>query len=220
MKQLVVIALLLLSSLCFGQKPASQNLTSPFPHPYIETSIGLNGGGYSPISSDNIGGIGIETKHLISTTEAEYDFVKKSNDGGPINTKGRERTLSSQVFYKLNNGLLLGGEYSWTDLSTTNYFKTNSRWEVGGGVDLISNENQYSGRIISQYFQEFHSHSDNGGKGIVFQVILPSPATNGWKLGPVNLFYDERLEVLNFHNVGQTDRQFTGFITFGILARF
>lgn len=214
------------------QQPASANLAKAYPHLYIELPAGVNGGGYGVLSLNSIAGIDLEMKHVIAVGEVEYDFVRKVNDGGNLNPKGRQRFVFSEAFYKTSSGWYFGVGGRCSKLYTTNYTKSHNMAEAGGGIDWVSHKNKYSGRLQAMYYQNFNEYvgfpnapgcgekCGNSGKGPMLEMVLPSPSTHGWKAGPVSLYYDARLEIQIFHNLGRSSLSAESWLSFGIKARF
>ena len=111
-----------------------------WPRPFIYGGLGLNGGGYAPLSGKVGAGLRIDQDHLIWSASAAYDNSHKSNDNTTNNTNGHERALDSSIYYRFTNGWFAGGGASWSELSTTNYTKQGFHPSVGGGKDYFHKE--------------------------------------------------------------------------------
>ena len=143
---LAIILLGLVSTLALAQNAVLPATTSDsgssfpkvaWPRPFIYGGLGLNGGGYAPMSGKVGTGLRIDQEHLIWAASAAYDNSHKSNENTIANTNGHERSLESSIYYRLNSGWFVGGGASWSQLSTTNYTKQDFHPSVGGGKDYF-----------------------------------------------------------------------------------
>lgn len=159
-------------------------------HPYALGSLNLNGGGYSPVSVSVGAGVDGETNHVIGTAEADYEFVRKINDGTVDNAKGRVRSLSGRVFGRLNSGWYLGGGMQWNQLATTNYSKSVTRPVFGGGKDIVHSD--FSMRAQAVYLLKGNDWQ-NGTQGPELSVWFPSPSQHG------HVFYRLAVQISHFH---------------------
>ena len=147
---LLVVVLCIVGTQAFAQNavlaPAASNSGPSFPkitwpRPFIYGGLGLNGGGYAPLSGNVGAGLrSSDPNHLIWSANAAYDNSDKSNDNTLNNEKGHERSLESSVYYRFTNGWFVGGGADWSQLSTTNYTKQEFHPSVGGGKDYFHKE--------------------------------------------------------------------------------
>lgn len=98
------------------------------------------GGGYATFAYRVEGGVNVEGTHLIFRGLAAYDNGRKADDNTQPNPNGHGRYLDSGIYFRpalpgWKRGLYFGGGYRWSQLSTTNYSKSGSRYQLGGGYD-------------------------------------------------------------------------------------
>ncbi len=215
-----------------------------WPRPFIFGGLGLNGGGYAPLSGKIGGGLRIDQNHLIWSASAAYDNSHKSNDNTIGNTNGHQRSLDSSIYYRFSNGWFAGGGASWSELSTTNYTKQGFHPSVGGGKDYFHKDCagedcaiRWSMRLQVDYKLKGAEHVDAKGcsvpngqctndlQGPMVSFFLPSPAMAG------HLYWRETVGVYTFHDtVTSTDpaltalqkshRSTTAFLDFTMMYRF
>ena len=206
--------------------------------------VGLNGGGYAPLSGKIGGGLRIDQNHLIWSASAAYDNSHKSNDNTIGNANGHQRSLDSSIYYRFSNGWFAGGGASWSELSTTNYTKQDFHPSVGGGKDYFHKDcagedcaTRWSMRLQVDYKLKGAEHVDAKGcsvpngqctndlQGPMVSFFLPSPAMAG------HLYWRETVGVYTFHDtVTSTDpaltalqkshRSTTAFLDFTMMYRF
>jgi hypothetical protein len=215
-----------------------------WPRPFIYGGVGLNGGGYAPLSGKVGAGLRIDQEHLIWSASAAYDNSHKSNDNTIGNTSGHQRALDSSIYYRFSNGWFAGGGASWSELSTTNYTKQGFHPSVGGGKDYFHKDcaaencvTRWSMRLQVDYKLKGAEHVDARGcsvpngqctndlQGPMVSFYLPSPALAG------HLYWRETVGVYTFHDtVTSTDpaltalqkshRSATAFLDFTMMYRF
>ncbi len=215
-----------------------------WPRPFIFGGVGLNGGGYAPLSGKIGGGLRIDQNHLIWSASAAYDNSHKSNDNTIGNANGHQRSLDSSIYYRFSNAWFAGGGASWSELSTTNYTKQGFHPSVGGGKDYFHKDcagedcvTRWSMRLQVDYKLKGAEHVDARGcsvpngqctndlQGPMVSFFLPSPAMAG------HLYWRETVGVYTFHDtVTSTDpaltalqkshRSTTAFLDFTMMYRF
>jgi hypothetical protein len=250
---LVIILLGLVSTQTFAQNAVLPATTSDsgssfpklaWPRPFIYGGLGLNGGGYAPMSGKIGTGLRIDQNHLIWAASAAYDNSHKSNDNTIANTNGHERSLESSIYYRLSSGWFMGGGASWSQLSTTNYTKQDFHPSVGGGKDYFHKEcagedcvTRWSFRLQVDYKLKGAAHVDakgcaipngqctNGLQGPMVSFYLPSPAMAG------HLYWRETVGVYTLHDtltstdpvltaMQKSNRSVASFVEFTMMYRF
>jgi hypothetical protein len=195
------VFLSLVLSQCLSLVAAAQvDMSTPkaYPHSFIEGALDLNGGGYSPVSLDAHPGTNWETRDISLTATGNYSFAKKTNDGTVGNNTGHSRSLTGDVFYKINAYWMVGGGGDWGKTYTELYKKRADSWRVGGGRDWFNSD--VSLRITAEYFRHFNESTEypkpqtfttpsggttqaygckctNGVQGIFINFWEPSPYT-------------------------------------------
>ncbi len=215
-----------------------------WPHPFVYGGLGLNSGGYAPLSGNVGAGLRIDTNRVIWVASVAYDNAHKSNDNTINNYKGHDRGMGSSIYYRFNSGWFVGGGAGWSQLSTTNYTKQSFHPSLGGGRDYVHKEcaaedcvARWSMRLQVDYKLKGAEHVDPKGctvpdgqctndlQGPEFSFYMPSPALAG------HLFWRETLGVYTFHNtVTSTDpsltalqksqRSVASFLEFTMMYRF
>jgi hypothetical protein len=215
-----------------------------WPHPFVYGGLGLNGGGYAPLSGKVGVGLRIDRNHLIWSASAAYDNAHKSNDSTSNNAKGHDRSMESSIYYRFNNGWFAGGGADWSQLSTTNYGKQAFHPSLGAGKDYFHKDcaaedclTNFSMRVQVDYKLRGAEHVDARGcavpngqctndlQGPMLSFYLPSPARAG------HLFWRETVGVYTFHDtVTSTDpaltrvqkghRSIASFLEFTMMYRF
>jgi hypothetical protein len=215
-----------------------------WPRPFVYGGLGLNGGGYAPMSGKVGAGLRIDKTHLIWAASAAYDNSHKSNDNTLNNENGHQRSLESSIYYRFTNAWFVGGGASWSELSTTNYTKQDFHPSVGGGKDYFHKEcavencvSDWSFRLQVDYKLKGAEHVDAKGcpvpdgqctnelQGPMISFYLPSPAASG------HLFWRETVGIYSFHDtVTSTDPALTAlqkghrsvapFMDFTMMYRF
>lgn len=213
-------------------RPENANIAKTYPHPYIEGSFDLEPSGYAAIGGHAAAGVDVEEKKFIFAGFAEYDIARKDNDGTVGNRKGRQRYLESRAYYKLGNGWFAGPGFTFTELSTTNYQKTQDELGFWVGRDLRS----YPFRLEAQYLQAFNERTrypdapgckcGNGTKAVEFNFWYPSPASNH------HFFYKMTIEPFFFHATitdpadpvltaqQKGNHSFAAMVSYALVARF
>jgi len=248
---LLVVVLCLVGTQAFAQNAVLPATTSDssgsfpkivWPRPFIYGGLGLNGGGYAPLSGKVGAGLRSDQNHLIWSASAAYDNSHGANDNTTNNTNGHERALDSSIYYRFNNGWFLGGGASWSELSTTNYTKQGFHPSVSGGKDYVHKcaaegcVTRWSMRLQVDYKMKGAEHVDVKGcsvpngqctndlQGPMVSFFLPSPALAG------HLYWRETVGVYTFHEtVTSTDpaltalqkshRSVTSFLEFTMMYR-
>ena len=205
-------------------------LTKPVPHPLIIAGPSLMGGGYAPLAYRAGGGIDLESTHVIARALGTYDDDRKVNDNDQPNPNGHDRYLDGAVYYRLPRRIYLGGGYTWSQLSTTNYTKGGGRFQVGGGYDLSWRScgecrRAFSMRINMDWITA-GTDWQNGSHGPNTTVTFPTPIEKR------HWFWQESVGVYRFHetvteptNVPLTQlqrstRSIDCFEEFGLVYRF
>jgi hypothetical protein len=214
------------------------------PRPFVYGGLGLNGGGYGPVSGTVGAGLRIDRSRLIWEAGASYDNAHKSNDNTIANVKGHDRAIESSIYYRVHSGWFGGGGAGWSQLSTTNYSKQAFHPSIGGGKDYFHKAcaeddcvTQWSMRLQVDYKLKGPEHVDERGcsvpngqctndlQGPMFSLYLPSPALAG------HLYWRETIGVYTFHEtVTSTDpiltalqkskRSIAPFVEFTMMYRF
>jgi len=225
-----------------GSGPSFPKL--PWPRPFVYGGLGLNGGGYAPLSGTVGAGLRIDKDHLIWSANAAYDNGHKANDNTVNNEKGHDRSIDSSIYYRVSSGWFAGGGAGWSQLSTTNYTKQSFHPSIGGGKDYFHKEcaaedcaTNFSMRLQVDYKLKGAEHVDPKGcavpngqctndlQGPMLSFYLPSPARAG------HLFWRETVGVYTFHDtVTSTDptltalqkghRSTASFLEFTMMYRF
>jgi hypothetical protein len=166
---------------------------------------------------------------------AAYDDGHIVNDGDQPNPKGHDRYLESAIYFRppiepLSGRWFVGGGFTWSQLSTTNYTKGGSRPLIGGGYDLVSRlcpscRREFSMRIAMDWLMA-GSDWQNGSDGPQITFTLPGlREQRHW-------FLRERLGVYRFHDTvtdrtnlsltqeQQSNKHFDSFLDLGIIYRF
>ena len=215
-----------------------------WPRPFIYGGLGLNGGGYAPMSGKVGAGLRIDQNHLIWSASAAYDNSHKSNDNTIDNTNGHQRSLDSSIYYRFSNGWFAGGGASWSELSTTNYTKQDFILRSVAAKTIFTRivlpktaSTRWSMRLQVDYKLKGAEHVDAKGcsvpngqctndlQGPMVSFFLPSPAMAG------HLYWRETVGVYTFHDtVTSTDpaltalqkshRSTTAFLEFTMMYRF
>jgi hypothetical protein len=179
-----------------------------FPRPFLLAGAGLNGGGYQTVSGLGGAGLMLDSKHFAWHGEGYYNAARKTNDGTGNNPKGHDRGLVSSVYLRFSNRWLLGAGARWSQLSTTNYTKTQWRPTFGVGLDYFDWQCQDCDNFSTRLFLDYvlpGSDWRNGLNGPLFSMYIPSPARHK------HWFLRETFGVFVFHDTvtDPTDRQLT-----------
>jgi hypothetical protein len=215
-----------------------------WPRPFVYGGLGLNGGGYSPLSGKVGAGLRIDTNRLIWEGSASYDNGHKSNDNTLNNIKGHDRGIESSIYYRVHSGWFGGGGAGWTQLSTTNYSKQAFNPSIGGGKDYLHKDcaaedcvTAWSMRLQVDYKLKGAEHvnpqgcslpngqctNDLQGPGIT--LYLPSPALAG------HLYWRETVGIYTGHEtvtsadpaltaLQKSNRSVSPFLDFTMMYRF
>jgi hypothetical protein len=173
------------------------------PHPYVYLGASLMGGGYGPVAGRAEAGINVEGTQVLFRALGAYDNGRKTNDGDQPNPKGHDRYLEGALYFRPAlaswwNGLFFGGGYRWSQLSTTNYTKGGSRYELGGGYDWARRvcdgcRRDFSMRVNLDWVAA-GSDWQNGSHGPNVTVTMPSPREKR------HLFWRESMGIYRFHD--------------------
>jgi hypothetical protein len=198
-------------------------LSNPYiPRPYAFAGVSINGAGYSSMSEILGGGLRLDSPRLITNVEAGYNDARKANDGTMDNRKGSTRSAQARVFYRLSNGLYIGGGAQWSHLSTTNYAKQAWHPTLGIGKDFL--RNTYSLRLQGMYVLK-GTDKINGSQGPEISLTYPSPQTNH------RFFFRSVLGIYYFHTTitefsNQSlvksqggDHHITGYMMYNLIFR-
>jgi|ERR1700733_6703068 hypothetical protein len=182
-----------------AQEAIADSFPSPWPHPFAYAGAGLMGGGYAPLAWDGGGGLMIDTRHFLASAEGSYDNGHKIDDNDQPNPKGHDRGLAASAYYRLSSGWFGGVGVRWSQLSTTNYSKSQWRPTFGGGKDYFHKKcaaencvSDFSMRVKVDYVLPGTDHF-NGVQGPLLSIYMPSPAAKG------HLFFRETLGIYEFH---------------------
>ena len=150
----------------------------------------------------------LDSKHFAWHGEGYYNAARKTNDGTGNNPKGHDRGLVSSVYLRFSNRWLLGAGARWSQLSTTNYTKTQWRPTFGVGLDYFDWQCQDCDNFSTRLFLDYvlpGSDWRNGLNGPLFSMYIPSPARHK------HWFLRETFGVFVFHDTvtDPTDRQLT-----------
>lgn len=210
-------------------------LNSLVPRPYLMIGPTLMGGGYAPLAYRAETGLNVESRQWVMKAGAAYDDGHIVNDGDQPNPKGHDRYLESAIYFRppiepLSGRWFVGGGFTWSQLSTTNYTKGGSRPLIGGGYDLVSRlcpscRREFSMRIAMDWLMA-GSDWQNGSDGPQITFTLPGlREQRHW-------FLRERLGVYRFHDTvtdrtnlsltqeQQSNKHFDSFLDLGIIYRF
>jgi len=150
-----------------------------FPHAYLMPALSLNGGGFQASSASITGGVMYELPYISLETRGTYNAARKVFDGTGDNPHGHVRSVGAKAFIRLPNLWLIGADYGYGALSTTNYNKTSGGWSYGGGRDLILSDT--SMRLTALYSPphgpENSPSAGDRSQGLTVTFILPSPIT-------------------------------------------
>jgi hypothetical protein len=235
------LAWLLFAGVCFssafGQSISSTSgedmelLTKPVPHPYFYLAPASSaGGGYSSATYRAESGIDVESTHAVFRALGAYENARKTDDNDQPNPNGHERYLEGAIYYRVARGWFVGMGWRWNELSTTNYSKSASRPEIGGGYDLIQHtcdgcRRNFSMRMNLDWVMA-GTDWQNGSHGPAITMTLPTPREKR------HWFFRSSVSVYRFHttvtepdNLPLTQQQrgqkhFDGFADTGLVYRF
>jgi hypothetical protein len=176
------------------------------PRPYAFVGPEGMGGGYAPIAGVGGTGLRIDSPRFLLDTDASYDNGHKTNDNDQPNPKGRDRGLEGSAYYRLRSRWFFGAGARWSELSTTNYYKSAWRPTFGGGRDYFHKRcpageqcvQSFSMRIGIDYVLP-GTDWQNGSQGPLLTLYMPSPAAKA------HIFYRETVGVYRLHET-VTDR--------------
>lgn len=190
----------LLTSMMFAQnavRTQESDTVSPWPHPFTMTNISLNGPGYSSISPMIGAGIDLEHKHWNFLGYADYNFVRKSNDGTSGNNNGHTRMIHGDLGFRIKPHVLMIGGYGFGQTYTTNYWKQASIWDAGLGYDSPI------ARLTATYKRDFNERTNypnqpgcackSGVNGADVNVWLPSLSSHR------HFFFHSQVSVFRYH---------------------
>ena len=207
-----------------------QLLSSPIPHPYISFGPSLMGGGYAPLAYRAEAGIDLENTHAILRALGAYDNGHKTNDGGPPNPNGHDRYLEGAAYFRSKAGWFVGMGWRWSQLSTTNYTKSGTRPEIGGGYDLALRScaecrRDFSMRINVDWVMA-GTDWQNGSHGANTTLTFPAPNEKR------HLFWKQTIGVYRYHQTvtdpsnlslvqyQRSQKRFNSVLDFGLVYRF
>jgi hypothetical protein len=205
------------------------------PMPYVGLGPSLMGGGYAVWAYRIEAGLNVEGTHLIFRSLAAYDDGHKVDDNDQPNPKGHDRYLDGALYFRpalpgWTRSLYFGGGYRWSQLSTTNYTKGGSRYQLGGGYDWFmrsceSCRRDYSMRVNVDWVTA-GTDWENGSHGPDITLTWPSPREAR------HFFYREEIALYRFHTTvtetnnlyltqqQRAEKSFDSFADFGIFYRF
>lgn len=171
----LAFAVLLLSLTLAAQKPAPK-----YPHPFVQTSVSLNGTSESTLSLEGKAGVTIEEKHVLADTFAFYNTLKKNAPGIAQTSHGRKRAVGGDLFYHRKTWHYgVGAEFA--EFAQTEYTKRSTFLFAGLGKDIND-----TARLRAMYLHAFNEQTrypegrgcqcTNGVQGIRFEAWLPNPA--------------------------------------------
>jgi hypothetical protein len=183
-----------------------------FPHPYLMPSLNLNGGGFQAASGSMTGGVMYELPFLSIDAHGTYNAARKVFDGTGDNPHGNVRSLNGSVFVRLPNRLwMVGGNYGYGVLATTNYHKASGGWGVGAGRDFLLSDTSF--RLTATYSPpQGPEHSPSAGdraQGLTMTFMLPSPITNH------RVYFYQLVSASRYRDGGTS-----GGMHMGVLVRF
>jgi len=222
---LVALILPLLSLLLGSTNTLGEELplSDPYiPRPYGVFGVSINGGGYQAISQNIGGGLRVDSPHILSSIEVGYGNARKVNDATINNHSGHERSAQARTFYKMGNGVYVGGGAQWSQTSTTNYSKQSWRPTLGIGKDLV--RNTYSLRVQCMYILP-GSDRINASQGPEISLTYPSPASNH------HFYFRSVISVYRFHTthtfsdpvtsaMQRGEHHVTGNLIYNLIYRF
>lgn len=175
----------------------------------------------------------MESCHWVMQAGAAYDNAHAANDNGPPNPKGHDRYLDGLLFLRpgwlFSGASFFGVGLRWSQQSTTNYTKSGTHPQFGGGYDLIqrpcSTCGRNSMRIEGNWFTAGNDWQD-GSHGVEISISIPSPRETR------HLFFQERVGVYTSHQTvtersgiplalsQRANRSVTSYTVLGIIYRF
>jgi hypothetical protein len=205
------------------------------PTPFLSLGPSLMGGGYGALAYRVEGGLNVEATHVVFRALAAYDNGHKVNDGDQPNPKGHDRYLESALYFRparpgWTRMFYFGGGYRWSQLSTTNYTKGGSRYEIGGGYDWFLRPCEACLRDLSMRFSldwvTAGTDWQNGSHGPNLKLTWPSPREKR------HWFYRQQIGVYRFHEtiteptnvpltrLQRSHKSMDSFLDFGVIYRF
>jgi hypothetical protein len=205
----------------------------PLPFFYLGPSIMPDG--YRPLALRAETGLSMDARHILWKALAAFDNDRKDNDGTGPNPKGHDRYLAGEAYFRpaisgWSEMFFLGAGYRWSQLSTSNYTKSGSRWQPGGGYDWFHRRCAECLRSISARFEVnwilAGKDWQNGSHGPTWDMTIPSPREKR------HLFFRVSTALLRYHDTvtdpnnpslvraERSSRHFTSFGDEGILYRF
>jgi len=209
------------------------------PVPFFYSAYSVMPPGYRPFALRAEAGLAMDAKHIVWKALAAFDNGRKDNDGTGPNPKGHDRYLATELYFRpaipgwsedWARNFFLGGGYRWSQLSTSNYTKSGSRWQPGGGYDWFHRRCVECLRSISARFEVnwilAGKDWQNGSHGPTWEITIPSTREKR------HLFFHQTAALLRFHDTvtdpnnpslvraERSNRHFSGFGDTGILWRF
>jgi len=219
-----------LLALACGPTLYAQNL---IPRPYVFGGAEGMGGGYAPVAAVGGAGFRIDSSHFVFDASASYDNGHKVNDNDQPNPDGHDRGLVGGAYCRIPSGWSFGVGARWSELSTTNYYKSSWKPTFGGSWDYISDHQCRVERCVGSFSMQARvdymlkgSDGQNGMQGPLFTLYFPSPAVKA------HIFYRETLGVYRFYetvtdrsNISLTrqqmsDHSWDSFAEFTLMYRF
>lgn len=173
------------------------------PMPYLSVGPSLMGGmGYAEFAYRAEAGVNLEGTHLVFRALGAYDNGRKVDDNDQPNPKGHDRHLEGAIYFRpalpgWSRQLFFGGGFRWNQLSTTNYTKGGSRYQLGGGYDWFQRlceacRRDASMRVTVDWITA-GTDWQNGSHGPIVTLTIPSPREKR------HWFWRESVGVFIFH---------------------
>lgn len=175
-------------------------LTSFLPHPYLSFGPALMPTGYAPLAYRIEGGIDMESTYVYVPASVAFDNGRERNDDDQPNLKGHDRYLNAAVYgrpFGQSGKWFFGAGWRWNQLSTTNYVKSVTRPQIGGGYDWFRRRCSRCEGYLSMHINAdwVMSGNDwqNGTHGPEITISFPSPRL------PHHWFWQQRVDIFRTH---------------------
>lgn len=187
-------------------------------------------GGYAGLTYRAEGGLDVESAHALLRALAAYDYGGKASENDQPNPNGHDRYLEGAAYYRAARGWFAGAGWRWNQLSTTDYFKSGTRPEIGGGYDLTLRacdgcRHAFSMRLNGDWVMA-GTDWQNGSHGAAITLTYPTPhEKRHWFLRDCIGAYRFHTTVTEPQNLPLTraqraQRRFTGGEDLGVVYRF
>ena len=182
-------------------------------HPFLDSQLQFAGLGYGGGFVDGVG-FDLEKRRFRVQAEAEYGFVRKTNDADQVpNEHGHTRHLQDEVFYRLHRNFF-GAGVGWGETAVTPYRKY--AWTVRTGWGHDFGDRDFNLRLQAAYLHElgervvypelvqftpgpgqsalsYSCSCTSGVSGVDVNAWMPSPAFRG------HFFLHYELLTIRFH---------------------